>query len=76
MAPNPNNGQFGLQLGALGVDAQLQIIDPLGKGVYHRVVQAEEQVSERIDLSNRAKGIYFIRVAGNAINYTDRLVVR
>ena len=76
MAPNPNNGQFGLQLGALGVDAQLQIIDPLGKVVYHRAVQAEEDVSERIDLSRHSKGIYFVRVAGNTINYTTRLVIQ
>ena len=75
MAPNPNGGQFMLRLGSLGMDAQLQIIDPVGKLVYQRAVAAEENLAEQIDLS-RAKGVYFVRIAGNNINYTSRLVIQ
>ena len=41
----------------------------MGSSVYYTATDA-------IDLTGRAKGVYFLRLTGNSINYTTKLVIR
>lgn len=77
MMPNPNNGQFRLNIGQFdGQQATVQIFDPIGKLVYQREFAAGNGFSDVVDLSHYASGTYVIRITGNTINHTSKMVVR
>jgi hypothetical protein len=61
--PNPSNGKFQLRIDnvLLGVHYNLEIYDVHGEKV-HSTVDLIQQTSNGIDLSNFAKGIYFVRL--------------
>ena len=60
----------------MGERITLQIIDPLGKVVMHREADGNQRLAETMDLQQHAKGVYVIRITGNTINYTDKMIVR
>ncbi len=59
IAPNPNNGKFNLSINNLNSPSQVFIIDVLGN-----IVQKCEWNNKNlnIDISLRAKGIYFVKI--------------
>ncbi|WP_121354649.1 T9SS type A sorting domain-containing protein [Flavisolibacter nicotianae] len=64
--PNPSSGQFQVQLKRFGAQTvQVQILDSRGVVVEQRRVNAEQSTTLPINLSNRAKGLYLIRVASS-----------
>jgi len=71
--PNPNSGIFDLQLelperGETGI----QILDSRGRLVYENSLgQFQGIFSDRIDIANTAKGLYFLR-----LQQKDRIVTR
>lgn len=75
--PNPNNGQFRLNVGSFdGQQATVHIFDPIGKLVYQQRFVGSEGYSDVVDLSRYASGTYVVRITGNAINHTSKVVVR
>lgn len=76
IAPNPSTGTFVLRLPAQGEACTIQIIDPLGKVVYQKRSLGNQTISDAIDVSGRAKGFYFVRLTGNSINYTSKVMVQ
>ncbi|WP_121357678.1 FG-GAP-like repeat-containing protein [Flavisolibacter nicotianae] len=61
--PNPNHGQFQVQLSRFGSQTvQVQVLDSRGAVVEQRRVSAEQSATQAINLSNKAKGLYLIRV--------------
>lgn len=79
IAPNPNNGQFSVQLPAelhdLRVD--LSVVDNTGRPVFD---QTYEDLSKKallfLDLSDRAKGMYFLRFTVGDQTVVKRVVVQ
>ncbi len=60
--PNPNNGQFILQLASsykLDANSQVQVYDMLGQEIYNSNINSS---GTQIDLGNKASGIYLYRV--------------
>ncbi len=68
--PNPNNGIFTLQLGETN-SGLVTITDMLGKVVYKKQVKNKEG----IDLSNQPKGIYFISLVLNNLEFRNILTL-
>jgi Secretion system C-terminal sorting domain/Ig-like domain CHU_C associated len=78
--PNPNSGNFILKYLNSEVsvaDAQIIIIDILGKVIYAEEVEVNEGVFLRdFSWSNTlAKGLYFVTFSCNGMNVTEKLIV-
>jgi len=72
--PNPNNGQFNIELTNAGVGSYVKIYNVLGEEVYTALLRNEDN---KISLSNQPQGIYIYRIlteTGSPIS-TGRLIV-
>lgn len=58
--PNPSKGEFYLK--NLPLDSSIEIFDITGKCILKKIATS---TSEKINLSNKSKGIYFYRVIGD-----------
>lgn len=77
VVPNPNNGQFSLNVGSFaGQQATLHIFNPIGKLVYQQRFVGSEGYSDAVDLTSYVSGLYIVRITGNNINHTSKIVVR
>ena len=67
--PNPNQGQFALELPAhLAQPAQVQVFDAQGRQVWAQTASPMVGTKLNIDLSNPSVGIYFVAVeAGQSV---------
>jgi len=74
--PNPSNGQFSISFtNASGEDAQLTIIDALGRSVHHETLNGTGKLTQQIDLSSEEKGMYFVRVTQSGKTFTKKVLV-
>lgn len=71
--PNPSEGLFTLQFNN-STTGNVEVFDISGKSV--QSVSFEEAQQQQIDLRGFAKGIYFIRVSGETVNETQRVIVQ
>ena len=69
--PNPNNGIFTLNIKAKNV--LVKIMNTTGQVV---LTKNNVNTNEQIDLSNNAKGIYFVTVTSNEAVTTQKVIVR
>lgn len=70
--PNPNNGQFQIQLGNSETTAAVVVYDLTGKRVFGKNVAD----NETIDLGNVQKGMYLVSItSGNTVS-TKKIVVK
>lgn len=71
--PNPNSGEFALQLPTDGEQASVTIIDISGKKVY----QKTDYVSGNpISLRGLTKGLYFAQIIGNLTTDTLKFIIQ
>jgi len=71
--PNPNNGQFTIELTNVESGATLSIYNMLGAMVYQSLVT--NQTSHKINLPGVRKGIYFVKVMDGNELLTRKIVV-
>lgn len=74
--PNPNDGSFTLELAGLNGDFQVSVINTLGQIIDRKTITMNEFHTERYDLRNSETGLYFIRVNGEEINKTLRVLIK
>lgn len=64
--PNPSRGQFRIQLtGFASTRVQVSVLDARGSIVQTRTVNANEGNSFDVNLTGKAKGLYFVRVVSD-----------
>lgn len=75
--PNPNDGRFTFFIDLeKTADADLRITDAQGRLVYEESIPgATGRIERRLDISGRAKGIYFVIVLQGNKSITKRVVV-
>lgn len=73
--PNPNDGSFTLELAGLNGEFKVSIFNTVGQLIDDRTVNINEFHTERYDLSKSESGLYFIRVNGEGINRTLRVLI-
>ncbi|MEO1437465.1 MAG: T9SS type A sorting domain-containing protein [Bacteroidota bacterium] len=73
--PNPSNGLFNIQLSqANASELQIEVFNAVGQQVY-RENGTWTNLERSIDLSGQSAGVYFLRVQGEGVLETRRLVV-
>ena len=72
--PNPNNGQFTVQLEIEDTPLTLKVYDALGKEVYSRDLKDEEDLLN-MDLQGITPGIYSVVLEGSSQVITRKLIV-
>jgi hypothetical protein len=74
--PNPSNGTFDLYLPPLESDAVVEISDIYGRVVDKRAVPKNDIAQQTSYNLNLGAGIYVIRIEGNNIHYSDKIIVK
>ncbi len=73
--PNPNNGQFTLEISA-NDRVDVQIINTVGKVVYEiNQLKVEGSVSRTINLNDFANGIYYLKLKGSTVNTIEKIIL-
>ena len=70
--PNPSNGLFYIQMSdATNGSVMVQVTDVTGRMVYDQI---ESATTFTVDLSNNAKGAYFLNISSNGTQFTKTIV--
>ncbi len=76
VSPNPNNGQFKVNISALNAKFTLNVRNIMGQVVYTENVSVQNSLSKEINLSNLDKGIYFVSVENEVSKEVKKVVIR
>jgi PKD repeat protein len=77
VAPNPSNGRFNLAYGFTGQqNVNLRVFDAVGRELISRNAQASNGYQTEIDLSNYAKGLYFVLLSTAEGTVTKRITIQ
>ena len=60
--PNPSNGLVNIQYSGKGEDVKLEVVDAIGKVILTKQVQFNDGTTQKVDLSDVEKGIYYINM--------------
>ncbi len=72
--PNPSNGIFIIENSLKNETLEIEITNLTGKTIYNSEVK--NIINSEIDLSNQAKGVYFINIKTENGIFTDKLIVQ
>ncbi|MDR2836662.1 MAG: T9SS type A sorting domain-containing protein [Bacteroidales bacterium] len=74
--PNPNDGNFTIELNSnLNSEVTLSILEITGREVKTIKISDTFNSVFNFDLSNLAKGVYFVKLSGKSINQTKKLII-
>jgi uncharacterized Zn ribbon protein len=78
ISPNPNNGEFIVELTSKeNATMSLRIMDALGNVVYNQNdIQVMQSLDMKISLNNLKKGVYFILVNDGKTTQAKKLVIQ
>ena len=76
--PNPNNGEFELELNAIDDDViDIYVVNQLGAVVYNKIsMEIRGEVSIRINLENNASGIYQLFIRGKNSLISKKVIAK
>lgn len=76
VSPNPSEGVFTVTLANATENVLIRVMDVHGKIVYmENVKNGASVMTQNIDLSSSAKGVYFLQVSEGATLYTKQIVI-
>jgi len=73
--PNPNRGEFRLEMTGLSGKYTVFVVNSLGQTMSEKTVDINSFYEEQFDLKQADNGLYFVRVVGNDLNTTKRIVL-
>lgn len=74
MYPNPNNGTFKVNVSAGNGKYAIQVMELSGKVIYTKADLSPGH-AELVELNNVADGVYMVRLVGDGLNVTQRILV-
>ncbi len=74
--PNPNNGQFKVEISASNAKFTLNVRNNMGQVVYTEKVAVQNSLTKDINLSNLDKGVYFVSVENEVSKEVKKVVIR
>lgn len=78
ISPNPNDGLFTLNVSTTSTKAvNIMIVNNYGAAVLEmKNVKLNEHYSTDIDLGNYGKGLYYIKIYSDEINYVEKVIIK
>jgi len=75
--PNPNNGQFTLELNAQKAGTfNVEIVNVAGQVVYQKQIEQDGLYKEQVNISEKAKGMYYIRINDGTSVKVQKLMIQ
>lgn len=75
--PNPNSGQFTIELNAQKAGKfDIEIVNVLGQVVYQKQIEQDGTYKDVIDISDKAKGLYYIRINDGKSTKVQKLIIQ
>ncbi len=76
--PNPSNGVFTISIANLSAKkVELRILNVIGNEIHRETLtRADGQFSKTIDLSGKAKGLYYIKLETDSYSSVRRVVIK
>ena len=71
--PNPSNGQFNININQYSGKVNIQVADLNGREVYN-VVNELFNSEKAVDLKMLESGIYVLRISGEDLNYSQKII--
>lgn len=76
VSPNPNNGQFNVQVTAEKANFNLSVRNMVGQVVYNEAIAVNNVLTKNIDLSNLNKGIYFVSIENGVNRKVQKVIIK
>jgi hypothetical protein len=76
ITPNPSDGRFRLNITKLKEQLNLEIRDIDGKLVYEDRLNVNGSMTEELDLTGLAKGVYFLKLQGEESSKVEKLIIQ
>ncbi len=78
VSPNPNAGQFTVNLNANDFNnADMKIVDALGRVVFEKKqLNINGDYNMKVDLTTQPQGLYFVMISGNRKSFIKKFFVR
>jgi hypothetical protein len=73
VSPNPTKGQINIRISQYVGKVNIQVLDINGRVVYS-AKNEEFNGQKAIDLNHLVKGIYIMKISGNGLNYTEKII--
>ncbi len=76
--PNPNNGQFALEINSTSnktQDYQLEVYSVMGKLIYSEQLKIKDQFTKNMSFKHLSKGVYIIRLKNDSEILTNRFII-
>lgn len=75
--PNPTSGKFSLNINAYDMaDAELQVIDIVGKVIYTQNISVQGSEIVALDLSDNPRGIYFVQIKNDEQSVSKKVFLK
>jgi hypothetical protein len=75
--PNPSNGQFNIELNAQKAGKfDIEIVNVLGQVIYQKQIDQDGTHKDIIDISDKAKGLYYIRITDGTSTKVQKLMIK
>ncbi|MDC0303939.1 T9SS type A sorting domain-containing protein [Flavobacteriales bacterium] len=74
--PNPNEGQFTMEIAGFNGDFDVSVLNMHGQLMTKKQISVIDFYEERFNLKDAKSGLYFVRIVGDGVNETKRLVVK
>ena len=72
--PNPSNGLVTIKIEKFSGKLNLQVIDINGREVYE-INNTDFNIEKALNLSHLQSGMYVIKISGNDVNYTKKIIL-
>lgn len=72
IAPNPGNGLYHVQLPNTNSEKRIVVINALGQIVYDKLIPNNSFV---VDISTMPSGMYFLRIDGEGISASEKIII-
>ncbi|MBP7810436.1 MAG: T9SS type A sorting domain-containing protein [Bacteroidia bacterium] len=73
MYPNPSKGSFKINRKTIKEELPVVIYNSIGEIVYQGLLASDQQV---FDLSEKAKGLYFIKIYNGNVAYSNKIIIQ
>ena len=73
ISPNPNNGEFEINLSYINPNARLEILDLSGKIIYENILDVR---NKSVNINTISRGVYLISLIENGNRKTKKLIIK